>query len=147
MAASASTLVVKDPELMYQLNPRKWEELIAGAYELAGFDEVILTPRSGDKGRDVIAVKKGIGCIRFLEEVKAYKPDHLVTAEEVRALLGVVSADQNATKGIFTTTSDFAPRIREEKAIKDHMPFRIELVNGVELLKRLGALVESPSGV
>src|SRR6516225_9135365 len=76
MAASASTLVVKDPELMYQLNPRKWEELIAGAYELAGFDEVILTPRSGDKGRDVIAVKKGIGCIRFLEEVKAYKPDH-----------------------------------------------------------------------
>src|SRR6266704_1871942 len=54
-------LLNRDPALAFQLDPRKWEEMIAGAYERAGFDEVTLTPRSGDLGRDVIAVKRGIG--------------------------------------------------------------------------------------
>jgi restriction system protein len=58
------------------------KEIIAGAYHRSGFDEVILTPRSGDHGRDVIAIKKGIGSIRVIDQVKAYKPGHLVTAVE-----------------------------------------------------------------
>src|SRR6266436_5756686 len=41
-------LLNRDPKLAFQLDPRKWEEMIAGAYEKAGFDEVTLTPRSGD---------------------------------------------------------------------------------------------------
>ena len=49
-----------DPSIAFQLPWEKWEEIIAGAYKRAGFDEVTLTPRSGDHGRDVIAVKKGI---------------------------------------------------------------------------------------
>jgi len=32
--------------------------MIAGVYKESGFDEVTLTPRSGDFGRDVIAIKK-----------------------------------------------------------------------------------------
>ena len=48
----------RDPSLAFQIKPRKWEEIIAGAYQRAGFDEVILTPRSGDFGRDVIANKR-----------------------------------------------------------------------------------------
>ena len=70
--------IKKHPEIIYQIDPRKWEELIAAAYDKAGFDEVILTPRSGDLGRDVIAIKKGIGSIKFIEQIKAYNPGHLV---------------------------------------------------------------------
>jgi hypothetical protein len=57
----------KDPEAIFNYDPRKLEELIARAYERAGYDEVTLTPRSNDKGRDVIAVKRGIGSVRILD--------------------------------------------------------------------------------
>ena len=45
-------MIERDPAATYQIDPRRWEEIIAGAYEREGFDEVILTPRSGDNGRD-----------------------------------------------------------------------------------------------
>ena len=126
-----------DPDFIYQINPRIWEEIIAASYDKAGFDEVILTPRSGDFGRDVIALKKGFGSIRFIEQVKAYNPNHIVTADEVRALLGVLQADPKASKAVFTTTSDFAPLIYEDKFIKPFLPFRLELINKDNLIDRL----------
>ena len=128
---------------MFSIPPDKWEEMIAGAYERAGFDKVILTPRSGDFGRDVIAEKSGWGCVRFIDQVKAYKPGHLVTAEEVRALGFVLQADRAATKGIVTTTSRFAPRIAEDPLIKPYLPTRIELIDGAQLIQRLSALAKA----
>src|SRR5690242_7824042 len=41
-------LVQRNPEQIYQIDWRKWEEIIAGAYTRQGFD-VILTPRSNDR--------------------------------------------------------------------------------------------------
>ncbi|MDR4485370.1 MAG: restriction endonuclease [Nitrospirales bacterium] len=79
-------LLSRDPSLAYEIKDRKWEEIIAGAYQKAGFDEVTLTPRSGDLGRDIIAVKRGVGTVRIIDQVKAYGPNHLVTANDVRAL-------------------------------------------------------------
>ncbi len=130
-------MLKKDSDFIYKINPRVWEEIIAASYDNAGFDEVILTPGSGDYGRDVIAIKKGFGSIRFIEQVKAYNPNHIVTANEVRALLGVLQADQNASKAIFTTTSSFAPRITEDKLIKPFLPFRLELIDKQKLIERL----------
>ncbi len=127
----------RDPGIMYQLDPRKWEEIVAAAYDKAGFDEVILTPRSGDLGRDVIAVKHGFGSIKFIEQVKAYHPGHIVKADEVRALLGVLQAEQNASKAVFTTTSSFAPRIESDKLIKPFIPYRLELIDKTKLVQRL----------
>jgi restriction system protein len=126
----------KYPTAIYQISDRKLEEIIAGAYKRAGFDEVILTPRSGDFGRDVIAIKRGLGTIRVIDQAKAYKPGHLVTANDVRALAGVLHCD-GASKGFITTTSDFAPRIKTDPLIKPLMPSRLELINGEALVKRL----------
>ena len=81
-------LLSRDPAAAYQIEARKWEEIIAGAYQRAGFDEVTLTPRSGDFGRDVIAVKHGLGIVRVIDQVKAYGPGHLVAADDVRATGG-----------------------------------------------------------
>jgi len=115
--------------------------MIAGAYERAGFDEVTLTPQSGDLGRDVIAVKHGIGTIRIIDQVKAYQPGHLVTADDVRALLGVLVADR-ASKGFLTTTSDFAPKLRDDILLRPYIPAQLELINGTALLARLKELAE-----
>jgi len=127
-------MINRDPQSMYQIDPYKWEEIIAGAYSAAGFDEVILTPRSGDKGRDVIATKNGIGSIRFVDQVKAYNPTHLVPANDVRALAGVISVDHNVSKGVITTTSDFAPKVREDPSISPLLPHRLELRSKDDLL-------------
>lgn len=120
-------MILRDPESIYGIDPRVWEELIAGAYTQAGFDEVILTPRSSDYGRDVVATKRGVGTIRIFDQVKAYKPGHVVTAEEVRSMLGVITGAQNVSKGVITTTSTFAPRLLEDPYIAPYVPYRLEL--------------------
>jgi hypothetical protein len=71
-------LLQKDPSVAFQISPEKWEEIIAGAYRKAGFDEVTLTPRSGDHGRDVIAIKNGLGSVRN------YRPGQSVQAPQSR---------------------------------------------------------------
>jgi restriction system protein len=126
----------------YEIPADKWEELVAGAYKKAGFDEVVLTPRSADHGRDVIAVRKGIGCIKIIGSVKAYKPGHLVAYDDVRALLGVLSGERDASKGIITTTSDFPPRITSDPFIAPFLPTRLELMNGEQLKQWLADLLE-----
>lgn len=136
-------LIEKDPEVIFQIDPRKWEEIIAASYEKHGFDEVILTPRSGDFGRDVIATKKGFWSVRVIESVKRFNPNHLVPADDVRALLGILASDRNASKGVISTTSDFAPLIKDDPFIKPHIPNRLELINGNQLIARLKSLDES----
>jgi restriction system protein len=119
-------MMQRDPNVIYQLDWRQWEEIIAGAYKQQGFD-VVLTPRSNDRGRDVIATSRGIGCIRYFDQVKAYNPHRLVTADDVRAMIGVLTVEANVSKGILTTTSDFAPGILQDENIKRLMPYRLEL--------------------
>ena len=41
----------KDCSVAFQISSRMWEEMIAAAFEQDGYDEVTLTPRSGDHGR------------------------------------------------------------------------------------------------
>ena len=129
-------LLAKDWSIAFQIPPEKWEEIVAGAYKKAGFDDVIITPRSGDYGRDVIAIKKGIGSVRVIDQVKAYSPSNLVTANDVRALLGVLHCE-GASKGFLTTTSNFAPGIVKDPFITPLVPSRLELIHGEALLERL----------
>ena len=78
--------------------------------------------------------------IRIIDSVKAYKPEHLVDYDDVRALSGVLHGDQQATKGILTTTSDFAPGICDDPFLKPLIPYRLELMNGTRLKKWLEQL-------
>lgn len=130
----------RDPALMHQIDWRKWEEMIAGAYKAAGYDIVTLTPRSGDKGRDIIATREDLGSIRIIEQVKAYAPGNLVPANDVRALMGVLSMDRNVSKGILTTTSDFAPGVYADQDIRSFMPNRLDLRPGPKLLQWLSQI-------
>jgi len=135
----------RDPSFLFKIPWRKLEELIAGAYEREGWPEVVLTPPSGDGGRDVIATRPGLGSIRIVDQVKAYSPGHLVTADEVRSMLGVLQQDLNVSKGLVTTTSGFAPRIAEDDRLKAFMPYRLELRGGVDLRNWLIDLTKKKS--
>lgn len=117
-------LIKEDPGIVYKIHWAQWEEIIAASYFEAGF-EVTLTPRSGDGGKDIIATTSGLGAIRIFDQVKAYAPNHPVPANDVRALMGVISRTPNVSKAILTTTSNFAPGVYQE--FKDDMPYRLEL--------------------
>jgi restriction system protein len=127
--------LAQDPEFLFKIDWRKLEELIAGAYQRDGWSEVILTPRSGDGGRDIIATRTDVGAIRFYDQVKAFNPGHLVTANDVRAMAGVLYRDQNVSKAIVTTTSRFAPGVFDEW--KSFTPTRLELKEGAQLIEWL----------
>jgi restriction system protein len=118
----------RHPESIYEIDSRTWEEIIAGAWKREGY-EVELTPRSGDKGRDVVATQRGWRgtSIRIFDQVKAYAPGNPVTADEVRSMLGVITGAGNVSKGVITTTSRFAPRIMDDEGLARNIPFRLEL--------------------
>jgi restriction system protein len=89
-------------------------------------------PRSSQGTRDGV---------RVVDQVKAFKPGHLVSANDVRALYGVVELD-GAAKGFLSTTSDFAPKIKSDPLLQKVIPSRIQLINGRELFARLEELAK-----
>lgn len=129
--------LMKDPQFAYQMTPRMWEEMVAGLHERTGlFDRVILTPSSGDFGTDIIAEKDGHYGFRIRDQVKRYKPNNPVTANDVKAMLGTLHGDNNTSKVIVTTTGTFAPKIMEDPAIQVLHPYRLELRDG-EILSQM----------
>jgi restriction system protein len=128
----------KDLELIFKFGDRKWEEIIAAAYDAEGYD-VELTKRSGDGGVDVIACSIDGPRVKIFDQVKAFGKGHRVTANDVRALMGVV-AYSDATRGVVTTTSEFAPRIVHDPYISEALKHDLQLVDGVALRERLTRL-------
>lgn len=129
--------IILNPNFINEINPHVWEEIIAATYDKEGFDEVIITPKSGDFGIDVIARKNGLGTIKFIDQVKKYNSNHIVTAEEVRALLFVLHADEEASNVVLTTTSDFAPKLGEDKYIKHYIDNGLTLINREKLINKI----------
>jgi restriction system protein len=123
-----------DPGFLHTIHPKRLEQLVAEAYIREGYTDVELTPYSGDKGRDVIvtATLPGIGTVKIVDQIKRYAPHYKVKADDVRALAGVLLRDLDVSKGIVTTTSEFAPG-----AYKEYPSSKIELKNGEALVKWL----------
>jgi hypothetical protein len=106
--------VCRDPELMRRIGARDFEGVVATLVEHLGFENVVLTPRSGDEGRDVLATTRVHGiAILCAFECKRYSPDRSVGPEIARALLGtIMHGTTRAAKGILVTTSFFSPAAR-----------------------------------
>ncbi len=133
----------EDADSLYQLGDRKLEEILAAAYELAGFHIVTLTPRARDHGRDVIAVKlDDFGTVRFVIEAKAWKPNTVLPYDKIRAFGFVVLGDPKANKGVIATTADFPPEVYKDPILAPHLDKKIELINGTQLVRRLSDLAQ-----
>lgn len=99
-------LVQEEPEAVYSLSSREFEELVAELLYKQGYT-VELTPPSKDGGFDMYAARKdGLGEFLYLVECKRYAPGNPVGVQVVRALHGMVQQEQ-ATAGIVVTTSRF----------------------------------------
>jgi restriction system protein len=104
-----------DPERMYQLSPRQFEEFMAELYAQHGY-EVELTAPSKDGGVDFYATKhEAFGSMITVVEAKRYSPEHRVGVGLIRQLNGVVDR-LRANAGVLVTTSFFTKGARQEQA-------------------------------
>jgi restriction system protein len=134
----------RTPNFVSLLDWRQWEEFIAGAYELQGW-QVVLTPRSNDKGKDIIATRDDLS-IRVFDQVKAYSLGRRVDLAEVDAMLGTLSRDLNVSQGIITTTAEFAPGVYDAPGIRSLMPYRLRLRDGKGLLEWMKTAAAARAG-
>lgn len=96
----------RNPEDIYKLAPRKFEELIAEILKDRGW-EVELTKETRDGGKDIIAYREtDVGRLLCLVEAKKYRKDRPVGVSLIRNLYGTL-CDANATSGMMVTTSTF----------------------------------------
>jgi hypothetical protein len=127
--------LAEHPQRLYDLSPRRFEELVAELYSRAGF-EVELTPASGDEGVDVYAIRRDdLGSTLTVVQAKRYKPDLRVSVGQVRELFGTVNL-QDASAGVLITTSSFEPGA--EKLAAEHR-WRLELRDYARLQEMLRA--------
>lgn len=95
--------IAQDPELIYNISSREFEEIIERLFQDEGF-ETKLTQRTRDGGRDIIATKYEMGKpIVFYIECKRYGKRNRVGVSIVRSLFGVQTSDR-INKSILVTT-------------------------------------------
>jgi len=98
----------RKPELMREIDPRSFEQFIAYLIDLIGFEDVLVTPRSGDGGQDIFArIEVGGLSTTFAFECKRYSESRKIGVETMRTLLGSVVVGNKANKGVLVTTSSF----------------------------------------
>jgi len=114
----------KNPEKMYDLSPRKFEELVAAILKDMGFD-VELTKATRDGGRDIIAHIRNSVCSYLTHiECKKYAPDNKIGVGIIREVMGVHHLRQ-ATKSIIVTTGFFSKDARKEAAmVENHLALK-----------------------
>jgi HJR/Mrr/RecB family endonuclease len=114
--------LARNPKLMHDLTPRKFEELIARLLTDIGYS-VTLTPTIKDGGRDILAfINLPTGQLLTME-CKKWSQDHPVPIEVVRSVYGVVTHDR-ASHAMIATTSRFT---RVAKQFQDTVKYQMSL--------------------
>ncbi len=114
----------KNPQKLYELSPRKFEELVASILKDLGF-EVELTQATRDGGRDIIAhVRNAVSSYLTYIECKRYAADNKVGVGIVREVIGVHHIHK-PTKSIIVTTSFFSKEaIKEAELMESQLDLR-----------------------
>lgn len=125
--------VMKNRNVIYDISPREFEELVAEVFMQQGYDTEI-TPQTRDGGCDIIATRNINGIpYMVIIECKKYREGHKVDVQLVRSLLGVQS-DRKANKAILVTTSLFTKDAIEFAKRQNHL---ISLVDIDDLLRMI----------
>jgi restriction system protein len=111
------------PEDIYQIPPRRFEELIAELVGNMGW-EVHLTGETRDGGKDILAyLNTEVGRILCLIEAKRYRRDRPVGVDLIRNLYGTF-CDYQANSAMLVTTSHFSP---DAKEFQKRHPYQLSL--------------------
>lgn len=127
--------LAQQPELMYELDWRKFEELVAELYERQGY-EVELTRGSKDGGVDIYALHRAPNA-KFLTvvDVKKHHAKNRVGVELVKQLRST-AADANAHMGVIATTSYFTRGAKAYQQDRQHLLGLQDFVSVHDMLKR-----------
>jgi HJR/Mrr/RecB family endonuclease len=125
----------KHPEKLYDLSPRKFEELIASILNDFGFD-VELTKATRDGGRDIIAkIRNEVTEFLTYVECKKHSVSHKVGVGIIREVIGVHNL-RVPTKSMIVTTSFFtkdaqkeAKQFENQLDLKDYLSIKKWLQN------------------
>jgi len=107
--------------------------LLAMGYGGAGADSGQRIGRTGDGGVDGVINEDALGLDIVYIQAKRYASGNVVGVDKVREFSGSME-ERGATKGVFVTTSHFAPAAR---AFAERVPKRLILIDGRELSKLL----------
>lgn len=139
-SASSAEVVIDDQnrrvrealhKRLLTMEPSQFEVLVAELLEKLGYENVVVTGRSGDKGIDVTAklTVGGITSVKTVVQVKRFKVGSNVGGSIIAQLRGSAEVDQ---RGLVITTSDFTKDGITEASASNKMP--VALVNGEKLL-------------
>lgn len=102
----------RQPEDIYSLTPRKFEELLAELLADMGWD-VELTQQTRDGGKDILAyLNTDLGRLLCLVEAKHYRKDRKIGVDLVRTLYGTL-CDERANSAMLITSSSFTSGAKE----------------------------------
>ncbi len=128
--------VKHNPELIFSMSPRQFEEFVAEMYERLGY-RVELTQITRDGGKDIILYTDGpIGHNMFYVECKRYQKDYLVGVGVVRTFYGAIEADK-ATAGILITSSSFTS---DARSFQKQVQYRMHLFDYMDLIKLVAGI-------
>lgn len=122
--ASLIDKVNKQPNLMYSMTSRQFEEFVAELFQKEGYN-VSLTQATRDGGKDMfIAENRRLGNFIYYVECKKYLPTRPVGVSLVRELYGTIMRDR-ATAGLLVTSSSFTKdAIQFTESIKTQMSLK-----------------------
>ncbi len=131
-----ATLVSDVLEAVLSLTPGLFEKLVIDLLLAMGYGggdlaRGLQTRLSGDGGIDGIVNEDELGLDAVYSQAKRYAPDNRVGRPALNAFVGSLTGE-NATKGVFVTTSDFS---REALDYVDRVQQRVVLINGDRLAR------------
>jgi restriction system protein len=122
----------KITEKLAQMNPYAFEALIGRLLEAMGYNDVVVTKKSGDKGVDVLGnIEVGITTVREVVQVKRFNRGS-VGRREVNELRGSLP-EFHAIRGTIITTGKIAQPARDAA----YVGAPITLIDGEKLVNLL----------
>jgi restriction system protein len=119
-------------ERVVQMSPRAFEQLIVQlmlgmGYGSGGSGQHL--GRTNDQGVDGVINEDVLGLDTIYLQAKRYAPGNGIGVEKIREFAGALD-ERRATRGVFVTTSYYAPQARE---YAERSPKRLILIDGEEL--------------
>ena len=128
--------LLRQPNDRFLIHPREFEAVVSDIFQRMGH-KTYLTPRSGDKGRDIIAhIETKIAPYLMLVECKRYARHRLVGPDPIARIWARLFEDK-ANLAMVITTSGFQPVAKREAMIKG---YQVSLKDGEDFISWIKSL-------
>lgn len=113
-------------DILYSVDPYKFEKIILDLLVRMGYGKAIETKRSNDEGIDGIINKDVLGLEKIYIQVKRYNKHNKISRPTLQGFVG--SIHNKDSKGLFITTSNFTP-----EAVEYAKQANLVIINGIQL--------------